>query len=199
MQNRIPMVDKLLVSLTRAPAYQSNALRIQLEIHALAAMTPSPQEALVYCDRYSQPGGVLTYHVIDALCTNKSPPAIVLLEQKFNNSEHDVYEKQSWMREIILPLRHDVPLVLASERLITQSLPEENKVDFIEALFDYKPDDWYMECAPPLPPDDAAITVTVRDALIRIGEYGMSRLTLADELRQKIQAKIDSLRDSTTL
>lgn len=198
MDNRIPEVDRLLLSLTGSPLYRSNALRIQLLIRALAVIQPSPDVAIAYWRMYAEPGGVLVYDVVEALCDNRSDPAIALLEQVFANPAHDRFEKQSWMREIILPIRDDPRIVLMCEKLVRQVLEAQLKVDLLEVMFDYQPDDWYIECEPPVPQSRTDLQDAVRVSLTNAGNFGLQMPEVPAPLREKIQSVLDDFREETT-
>jgi len=161
------------------------------------AIQPAPDAAIAYWRMYAEPGGVLVYDVVEALCDNRSEPAIALLEQIFANRGHDRYEMQSWMREIILPIRDDLRLVLMCEKLICQVLDGPLKIDLLEVMFDYQPDSWYIECEPPVPPTRIALDAAVRASLTNTGRFGLEMPELPSALSERIRSVLESFGDDT--
>lgn len=193
MDNRLTSVDKVLLQLISSSQFQSHVLRMQLEIRALSVIRPSPEEAIQYWDRLSTPESPLAYDVIAALCMNQSEPAMALLEKKFADSLHDIHEKKSWARELILPIRNDLPLLKASHHLVTEILPADLGPVLVEALFDYQPDEWYIECRPPEPPSRLLATNDARKIMKKIGEYSLENLPLTPKLEMAVKIGLKEL------
>lgn len=193
MDNRRPSTDAVLLSLIDAGEYQSNVLRMQLLIRALAVVRPAPPAAIAYWDRMSEPDGPLAQSVIAALCVNQSPPAMALLERKLSDPEHEDHLKLVWMRNEMLPHRDDVPLLETSERLAADRLPPELGVRLVEMLFDYQPAEWYRACEPPAPPDRASASAPARVILHRIGRRAVETLPLGPELESQVENELEML------
>ena len=184
--NRCPSADEVLLGLIGSADFQGDVFRKQLLLRALAAVRPSPPPAVAYWDRLSGPDSAITWDVIEALVENQSDPALELLERKFADPSHDRDNRILWMREFLLVRRNDLPLLLSCERMMTSSLPEEMKSELVDVLFDYKPDEWFMPEAPPVPPPRERISEEAGEVLRRIGEYALQNLTLAVSQRRAI-------------
>jgi hypothetical protein len=193
IDNRRPSTDAILLSLIDASEYQSHLLRMQLLIRALAEIRPAPTAAVAYWDRLSEPESPLAQSVVAAICINQTPPALELLEQKFRDPQHEDHLKLVWIRNEMLPVRDDVPILTTSERLAAQLLSEALRVGLVEMLFDYQPDEWYRACEPPKPPERALASQEAQDILTRIGNHALVQLPLGDHLESKVRAGLEAI------
>lgn len=194
MDKRLASTEQVLLQLIDSSAFQGHVLRMQLEVRALAEVRPSPPNAVKYWDKLCTPNSPIAYDVIQALCINQSEPAMVLLERKCCDPAHDKLEKLSWMRELILPRRNDEPLLRVCGHMVVTSLPVELRPHLVESLFDYQPDEWYIECEPPEPPALTMASPTSKDYFFRIAEYALEKLPLKDRLRASVKAAMTQLR-----
>jgi hypothetical protein len=126
----------------------------------------------------SEPKDPLFPDVVAALCVNQSDPALALLERKLADPSHDARLKVFLMRKYILPRRNEEPLLLACERMVTKSLPADLRPALVEALFDYRPEEWYRGDDPPKPPPRSEASPGARKVLDRIGRYALKNLKL---------------------
>lgn len=191
--NRRPSVDAVLLALLASDVFQAQALRMQLAIRALAAIRPAPPAAVEYWARLANPDSPLAYDVIQALTANQSEPALTLLEQKLVDPAFDQGEKLSWLRQLVLPRRNDEPLIALCERVVMRAGMDGLRVGIVEALFDYRPDEWYGD-SPPRAPARADASPTAKAALRRIAEYALRELPLSRQLRQRVSAALGELR-----
>ena len=192
-ENRIPSSDAVLLGLIGAPEYQGHVLRMILLVRSLAVVRPSPPEAVKYWDGKSAPGSPVAQDVVEALCVNQSAPALELLERKFADPGHAASVKVFWMRKLILPRRNDLPLLLACERMVMQSLPPDLRPALVEALFDYQPSKWYRGCDPPKPPPRSGASETAKQAFRRIGEDALRNMPLTEEQKRGVRAGLIEL------
>ncbi|MGN6370189.1 MAG: hypothetical protein ACTHN5_18180 [Phycisphaerae bacterium] len=194
-ENRKPAAEKVLISLIDAGEYQANFQRIQILIHALASIRPSPQTVIIYWDKMSAAGSLVTFDVIEALVENESPPAMGLFEKKLADPKQEAEDKAAWMRQLVLPKCNDEPLLSACERVVKgPGAGAEVQVSIVEGLFDYRPDEWYRGCSPVKPPVRVLASRPAKDTMIRIGEYALSSLKLPAELRVKVEAALREAR-----
>jgi hypothetical protein len=193
MDNQEPSANQLILGLIHAGQFQAHVLRMQLEIRALAVVRPSPPPAIQYWDRLSSPVSPIAYDVIEALCVNQSAPAMQLLENKIADPTHERFEKLSWMRELILPRRIDDPLLACCGRLVTSTMPVDLRADLVEALFHYKPDDWYIECEPPKPPTLEAASERAKQMFIHIARFALEQVELNPGQRIVVEDAFESL------
>lgn len=197
MDNRRPAVDQVLLALIAARDYQAHVLRMQLLVHALAVVRPSPPDAIAYWELRSRPGSSLAYDVAEALCVNQSQPAMALLEREFAEPKHHPDLKVAWMRQLILPRRNDEPLLACCEVVLNRSLPVELRPSLVEALFDYRPNEWYRDCAPPQPPLRALASRSAKTLLRRLADYSLANLTLSPQLKVVVEAVRRELGEQT--
>jgi hypothetical protein len=172
-------IDKVLIVLTSQSTYHNNILRVQILIHALAAVKPSPPPAINFWTKYSEPNGPVVFDVIQALCENQSEPAMSLLHKRLQSESQDKYERYAWMQQVYLTKRNDAPLLNVFEKLITSSLPTEFKLTALEATFDYKPEIWYVGCNPVRPPPRVESTPDSKQIQKRIAQYSIDNLELS--------------------
>jgi hypothetical protein len=193
MENRLSSVDKVLLHLLDDETFQSHVLRMQLSIRALSVIRPSPPEAIDYWDRLSSPESPIAYDVIEALTVNQSSPAMELFERKLTDPDFDNFEKLSWMRELVLPRRNDEALLAVCERLVTGTQDEDLRVGFTEALFDYRPDEWYAVPESPQPPVRSDATRVAKKTLRRMGKYALANLPLDSQQKSVVKSALKEL------
>jgi hypothetical protein len=193
MDNTSPAAASVLLALTGSDAFLAHVLRMQLLVHALAPIRPAPAEAVRYWTSVAQPGSPLAYDVAQALCVNQSRPAMELLLAMLNNPATERPEKQSWMRELMLPRRDQPPVLWCAEQFLASAPTVELKGDMCEALFAYRPDDWYIECEPPLPPALAAASATAKEMLLRIGLQALTSVPLNPGQRATVEDVVEQL------
>jgi hypothetical protein len=185
--NRTPSVDKVLLSLAQDSVFQAHPLRMILVVRALSSIRPSPLEAIHYWDSRSEPDSPLLLDIIEAICTNQSPPALELLDKKMAGVGYAVSERIFWMRKLILPRRNDAPLLAACERMLMASLPESLRPALVEVLFDYQPSKWYRGDDPPKPPPRSEMAPEARKILERIGRFSLDKIKLTGEQEKKVR------------
>ena len=196
MENSQPSAQEAILRLTDAEVFNDSFPRIQILIRALTVLRPSPPPASQYWDKYSKPGSPVAYDVIEALCINQSLPALALLENKCTDPRFTPNEKQIWMRESMLVRRYDEPLIGSCERILHGPMEITLKDLLVEVLFDYRPEEWFIECAPPKPPELAVASDPAREVLFRIGEYALASLELPERLRLRVNSTVDLLKES---
>jgi hypothetical protein len=191
-RNPSPSARQAIVRLTAAGPFQQHVFRIQLLIRALAAVRPSPPDAIEYWDRVSAPGSPVAFDVIQALCENQSAPAMQLFESKLAEPRHDFHERVDWLRSIVLPRRRDLPVLTSCARLLNGPMEAALKPRVVETLFQYKPDSWYVLCEPPKPPGDVALPDAVSTLLERIARYSLEHVELDPGLRIAVESRLEA-------
>jgi hypothetical protein len=194
MVNRRASVDAALLGLLASDVFQSQVLRMQLTIRALAVIRPAPAPAVEYWARLLNPQSPLAYDVVEALTVNQTPPALTLLEERLVDPAFDSHQKLGWLRQIVLPRRNDEPLLGLCERVVMRSGMDDVRVGVVEALFDYRPEEWYIDSTAPQPPARADASPAARATLRRIGDYAIGRLSLSRPLRASVSAALAELR-----
>jgi hypothetical protein len=166
-----------------------NWLRQELLVRALVAIRPSPSEAIKYWDAQSTPLSVNRHITIDMLCENGSDPAMALLEKKLQDPEQELEFKVVWIRDPMLRHRNDPPLLRASERMISQTLPGDLRLFLLEALCAYDPD-WYPGCSRPKPPSRALASGEAREVLRRICRFAKKKMDLPPQLTFAVKSTL---------
>lgn len=193
MENPSPEAAKTLVELTRATEFTARLPRQYLLIRALIEVRPSPPDAIAFWRTHGEPRAVHRHNTVVALVKNRSRPALALLEDLFADSTHDPDERVMWMRESILVFRHELSVLEMCDRLLRGRLQADLRDDLVEALFDYQPDAWYLECEPPTPPSIASYTKEARLLLRRIGEYALERIALSERQKAVVEGSLKAL------
>lgn len=98
------------------------------------------------------------------------------------------------MQDPILVHRNDVPALRLCDSLLRGALEIGLSASLVEALFDYKPDAWYLECEPPAPPPRSAASQEARELLRRIGDYALASVELEPEQRSVVRDVLESLK-----
>ncbi len=186
-----------LVSLTTEAPFIALEPRQELLVRALVAVRPAPPKAVQYWDSHSHPDSTWRHVVMDVLCDNGSEPAVDLLEKKLVDPLMDPDEKIVWMRDPILRHRLDVPLLKVCRRMVISTLEPRFKPVLVEALFDYRPDEWYVDCTNPSPPDPATASKEAKELLVEIGDHALDayhKIALEPRTRAVIEAKLKLIR-----
>ena len=177
MMNPSPHATTQLVATTRLETFRDSLAREELLVRGLAMVRPPPADALEYWRTHAQPYSILVHITVDALCTNGTQPAIVLLEATLLNPDIDVNYKILWFRDPMLRHRNDVPLLQLCLRLLRSSLSRELKLALVEALTDHQPDTWYPPDHLPMPPPRAEALPLARQTLREILQTAKQELT----------------------
>lgn len=149
---------------------------LQIALISASAGVAAPDEVLVRFWRFQlDPEADELGSTIDALLANQSAVAIELLVQAFTDEGFDNEIVFWWFRGPLLERRQDPPLLAMAENLVAGAgdarLSDERRFVLVEALFDYRPSDWYVATeAPPTPPDRAALTEQARRRLLAIAD-----------------------------
>lgn len=194
--NETPSAGEALVALTRAPVFRDESGREELLIRALDSVRPSPPEAIAYWDDHSQPDDGVTLKTIEALLNNGSPPALALFERKVLDPAHPLEDKTAWFRGYVLLHRNDVPLLETCESLIRNaSLDEDVRRSLAEALFDYRPAEWFRPATFVNPPPRSALDFEGRAVLRRLGEWLLASKLPSETQRKVIEGVLEEIRE----
>ncbi|MFZ5764447.1 MAG: hypothetical protein ACOY4H_02485 [Thermodesulfobacteriota bacterium] len=181
----------VLVALTSNHAFLAEESRIDLLITACAAVKPPPPPVIRFWDRYWQPEDGFANLTVAAVVKNGDAAALDLLENRMADPGFDMEEKLHWLRGPVLRHRLDLPLLLACERMLMGGLPGELPYRLVEALFDYRPGEWYLPSVPYNPP----LLETAGEASLRqverIGRLALERVTLEPELEARVKATLE--------
>lgn len=176
------------------PAYlQSESRRAALLTASGACREPGDELVAVWREQV-QPEGDELETTIAALFESASAAAHKVLESAFANEEFEPELVASWFHGPLLGMRQNEATVAWIEKLLTggelrEGLPEM----LVEALFEYRPREWYPQSQPaPTPPPRAKLTDAARTILLRIAERARAdgHLTAerADSIRVELRA-----------
>jgi hypothetical protein len=185
-----PAAKQTLIGLARGGAFVGdNWLRQELLVRALVSIRPATPDAIRYWDAQSTPLAVNRHITIEMLCENGTDPAMVLLERKLQDPEQEMEFKIVWIRDPMLRHRNDPPLLRASERMISQSLPGDLRYYLLEAICAYDPD-WYPGCMKPKPPPRALATPEAREVLRRLCKFAKEKMDLPPQLKFAVESTL---------
>jgi hypothetical protein len=191
--NSSPSAQGTLVALTQRPTFVQSAPRADLLIEACAALRPTPPEVVRFWDDHSRPEDGFTNRTIEAMVQNGSPPALALLEKKMIDPAHDEDDKRAWMLSSILTHRNDLSLLKSCERLLTGKLGANLRPVLVEALFDYRPTEWFSPATVLKPPDRDEASPAARAELRSIGAYALEKVTLSENQRSAVRKTLGEL------
>ncbi len=155
MDNPSAAAQQTLDSLTQSPVFMQDENYQELLIQALAIVRPATSGVVEYWRPHVRAGALFRHYAVDAICLNGTDPAAELLESVFLNPKHEVADITIWMRDPLLKNRHNMPLLRMSKRLLdAKEFPVKHKFLLLEGLYQYKPDEWYVTCTQPQPPED---------------------------------------------
>jgi hypothetical protein len=192
-RNPAPAGHQTLARLARDPGFVSEPARVDLLVMACAVIKPAPPEVVKFWDAHCQPEDGYCHLTVQALVENGSPPALTLLAAKFTDSRFEDDDRLGWMRSSVLTHRNDPGLLTTCEQLLRGALAEPLKVGLVEALFDYKPAEWFAPATVLEPPPRSALAADARDTLTRIGRHALDKLALPADLAEKVKLTLEAL------
>lgn len=195
-QNQDTSAQQLLVTLTQARTFLDEPARVDLLIRACAVVRPAPPLVVRYWDFHCQPEDGYTHLTIEAIVENGSPPALALLERKMTDARHSDDDKTAWMLSSIMTHRNDLPLLQSCERLMTGKLPEKLRPSLIDALFDYKPTEWFTPATVLYPPDRKLASPEARAQLSKIGETVLKTFKVSARQKGAIEKTLKEVGDT---
>ncbi len=185
--NRAPSAVAVLISLTRAPEFLAEPLRIDLLIRACVPLRPAPPEVVQFWDQYWMPDDGYSHLTAGAVCDNGSKPALALLEKKMSDSGHADDDKRIWMVTGIMMHRNEEAMLDGCERLLRGGLPEPLRPLLVEVLFDYRPEEWFRPATVLVPPERKLASAAARERLRRIGEFALRSVPLNERQQQVVR------------
>jgi hypothetical protein len=193
--NRAASAEAVLVALTRSPGFRAEPLRIDLLIRACVPIRPAPADVIRFWDEHWMPDDGYSHLTAGAVCDNGSPPALALLERKMADPDHPDDDKPVWMVTGIMMHRNE-PLMLEScERMLRGGIPEGLRPLLVEALFDYRPLEWFRPATVLVPPDRKLAGAAARDRLRRIGEFVLQSVTLTEAQKDAVKAGLEEIEE----
>jgi hypothetical protein len=195
-RNTAPNAQEAFLRLLAENVFIANDDRVDALIMASAFVSEPDARLSQFWNRFSQSDDGYTPLTITALLDNGAPEAIAMFEQKMVDESHESEEKTGWLYAIVVPHRDDANLLEGVWRLLhDDKLSSELKLQLVEVLFDYRPEEWYRPASVAKLPDRAAISMRSRELLINNGEYSLASLDLPIPVAENVRAVIADLRE----
>jgi hypothetical protein len=190
---RNPAGHGTLAALCADRTFLSHPSRIDLLIVACADVRPPPDTVLRLWNHFSQPDDGFGFLTIQALADNGTQPAILILRAKLLDPVHPDEDKIVWMRTSILAHRTDAPLLRGLQPFVQGGLPEGLRLALIEALVDWRPEQWYSIHGYIRPPAWARASPDAAATLRAIAAHARTEPGVTERIRQRIDAMLQEL------
>jgi len=188
-RNPAASAQNAFVVLTSDPVFLAHDERIIALIRASAHVRPAPAPLVAFWDQHCRPDDGFTPTTVTALVDNGSPPALELLERKMADPGHEDDEKISWMRTDMLTHRNAVPQLEMCERMLNGALPPDLCPALVEAIFDYRPQEWFRPAKSYSAPRLESASREALDVLMRVAIVALTMIRLTDEQRAVVNAR----------
>ena len=193
MKNDAPAMRDTLITLARLNKPGACDACDQLLIHALTIVRPAPREVIQFWHLHSDPDSIQLGFVMDALCENGTAPAVTLLEKRLTDAKYPSEQKINWMRRALLQHRRGIALLTGVDRWLNTTLPKTLRPALVEAIFDYRPEEWYRERNPPTP-DAQPMTAEAKTLLRKIGTTALKKVVLNANQRRAVMQTLAELK-----
>ncbi|HEY4188733.1 MAG TPA: hypothetical protein VGP07_26940 [Polyangia bacterium] len=190
-KNPAPSAQVALTALVKDPAFIAQPDRAEALLEASVRLRPPAPEVVTFWDEHFQPDDEFTSTTVRVLVENGSEPALALLEQKLASPGHDDGDKVAWMRTDILSHRNDAGLLEMCERLLNGPLPRELCAPLVEAIFDYRPDEWYRPASVYAAPPLESASFEALEVLSRLAIFALTMIRLGDEQRLAVNTRLE--------
>jgi hypothetical protein len=169
---------------------KSDYRRASLVVASGAAAKPGPK--LVQLWRSQLDPEAELDATIRALVSSGSDAALQLLADAFASDAFDTELVISWFRDPVLRHRQDPQLLAALDRLLQGGkLNAKRRFALVEALFEYRPKDWYAPSEPPpAPPKRADLTNVARASLRAIADRAVRDGLIDSARRARIETEL---------
>lgn len=197
-KNPAASAQRSFLALTTNRIFVAHDERVIALILASVSVRPAPPALIRFWDRRSRPDDGFTPTTIGALTDNASEPALALLEKKMIDPSHPDDEKISWMRTHMLRHRNDLPLLQACHRLLKGKLKKSLRPPLVEALFDYRPGEWFTPASSYSAPRLESASLEARAELHKIAELALTTVALTPTQKDAVTLRvreIDKLKD----
>ncbi|HEY3065777.1 MAG TPA: hypothetical protein VGL09_08295 [Methylomirabilota bacterium] len=193
-RNRAPTAEATLVALTRSRVFRAEPLRAELLIRACVPLRPPSPDVVRFWDEHWQRDDGYSHVTAGAVCDNGTAPALALLERKMADPTHPDDDKRVWIVTGIMMHRNDVPMLESCERMLRSGLPARLRPLLVEAIFDYRPTEWFRPATVLVPPDRALASPAARERLRRLGEYALKSVPLTEAQKNAVTGVLNGLK-----
>lgn len=175
-QNENSAAQDLIAKLSDNEEFLAEPGRLEGLLQVLPHVPTLPAEAIELLREATDPDSDSLEVAIEVIFETGNPVALELFAEQASNDEQDIELVQAWMRDPMLRHRADPAVVRMSIDLLTRSgFDGERKNALAEAMFDYRPKDWYLTPASddqsvPEPPTLDRITQEARNLLSELAD-----------------------------
>jgi hypothetical protein len=150
--------------------FLAEAARVECLLRALPNVRPLPEKAIPLLRKSAEPASESLEIAIRVLFDIGEKSALGIFAEQVINSRQDFLLVQSWLRDPLLRHRYDLAVLeMCAELLQQPKLDADRKNALVEALFDYRPSEWYQrEGVPPKPPSSKKLSRGARELLRKI-------------------------------
>lgn len=191
--NDAPSAHSTYVALTKNSSFLNEEPRVDELIRFSANIRDEAPDLMNFWDKYSQPDDGFVNLTIKALVENGTESAMEVLEKKMADPKHEDGEKIGWMRGIFVPHRDDFQLLKSFERMLTDKLPPRLRPNLVEAIFDYRPGEWYRPATAVNPPDRQKIGSKEREQLHRLANIALQIPDLTEVQKEAVRNTLKDL------
>jgi hypothetical protein len=192
-ENPAPGAKSVLVALTESRTFQAHPTRVDYLLRACASVRPAPPEVVRFWDRYSQPDDGFSNVAMKGAIANGSAPAMALLEKKLADAAQPEEDRTHWILCYIVEHRNDPGVLAGAQRMLAGELPAQFRPLLIDALFDYRPTEWYAPAEVCKPPDRGKAGPEARTLLRSIGSAAIASGSLTDRQRQAVEKTLKEI------
>jgi hypothetical protein len=190
-QNPAPSARAAFLALTTSEVFLAHDERTMSLVRASVSIRPAPPPLVAFWDRQCQPEDGFTPTTITVLIDNGSEAALALFEAKMLDPAHEDDDKIAWMRTRVLAHRNDLALLESCERLLV-ALPEHLQPLLVEALFDYRPEEWFRPAVGASAPPLEAASREQLDQVLKVGVVALTMVPLSLEQRAVVKVRMDA-------
>lgn len=191
--NSSQSAQDVIVALSQNATFLHEILRVEAVIRASAIVRPPPAELVRFWDGHCQPHDSFKQITLETAVINGTDPAINLFERVMVDERFAPEDKCFAFHRHVLSHRHDVPLLLSCQRLLGGPLPDALRAPLIEALFDYRPGEWYRLRPYPQPPPWEEASQEALKLLQTIGNDALKRIQLTDSRREAVSHSLKEI------
>lgn len=194
MESQAPIATGTISSLCGSAAILTDPTRVDLLIDASENVRPATPTVVAMWDRFAKPGNQHLTLIAKVCPANGSEPAMEFFGRLYADTTIPATERRSYMRDFLLPYRTgDAHIRFADTTARRQTLPIDQRVDVVEAMFDYRPTEWYRPHSLKNKPKWVTTTMPGRVQLRALAAYAKDTLSPPAQLRASIDATLVEL------
>lgn len=168
--NPSPAAVEAVVSLCDNQPFLAEQSRLECLLLTLPKVRPFPEKAVPLLRKSAEPGSDSLELAIRALFEIGEKSTLDIFASQVLSGQQDTVLIQAWLRDPLLRHRREPAVLQMSLDLLQQpKLDVELKNSLVEALYDYRPADWYSgETPPPKPPASKKLSAEADGLLKKI-------------------------------